>query len=122
MKALLAFSGGGGSGFPGSPVAGVYNTTGGANFLAVCESVLTVPFSVLINPDGGEGGTIWYSVGDGEAVFLLGGTVSDFASLPALGSFGPVTLAAPPSSAIQAMDSNNFWAWNGSAWVEFAPA
>ena len=103
-------------------MAGVYSTTGGANFLAVCESVSTVSFSVIANPDGGEGGTTWLSSGNGEAIYLIGGTVADFASLPVLGSFGQVTLEAPSSSAIQTLNSNSFWAWSGSVWVEFAPA
>lgn len=114
MKALLAFSGGGGgSGFPGAPIAGVYVTATTPEFLSVCAEVVAVQYSIVV--DAGAGGLAWYS--DGSQMILLGGSVNEVADLPLPGNAGGVTFSIP-SATVSVYENNNgqFWYWDGLAW------
>jgi hypothetical protein len=117
MKALLAFSGGGGgSGFPGAPVAGVYFTATTPEFLSVCAEVLAFPNSIVM--DFGSGGLAWYS--DGADMILLGGSVSDSAQYPAPGTAGGVTFAINSTVAIYNQDTGLFYYYDGADWVSLS--
>lgn len=116
MKALLAFSGGGGAGFPGSPVAGVYITATAPEFLTVCASVVATAYSIVT--DGASGGVAWYS--DGAQMVLLGGSASDFASLPSPGTAGGVTFAVGSDVALYNIDDSSFYYFDGAAWQALA--
>jgi hypothetical protein len=111
MKSLFAFSsGGGGSGFPGAPVAGVYVTTTTPEFLSVCAEVLAVQFSIVV--DGAAGGLAWYS--DGAQMILLGGSVTD--TFPTPGTVDGVTFAIGSEVAIYNLDSLQFAYYDGADW------
>lgn len=112
MKALLAFSSGG-SGFPGSPVAGVYFGFTSGEFLAICAAVVAVPNSVVV--DISTGGVVWYS--DGSDMFLLGGSVLDITSLPTPGTAGGVTFIINSDTALFNQDDSKFYYFDGAAWV-----
>ena len=116
MKALLSFAGGGGSGFPGAPVAGVYTTATTPEFLSVCAEVLAVQFSIVV--DGAAGGLAWYS--DGAQMILLGGTALDSSEFPTPGIAGGVTFSVPSTVAIYDNDSNNFYYYDGADWIALA--
>jgi len=116
MKALLAFSGGGGSGFPGSPVAGVYITATAPEFLTVCAEVLAVQFSTVI--DSAAGGLAWYS--NVTEMALLGGSVLDSSYFPTPGTAGGVTFAVGSEVAIYNQDTGNFYYYDGANWVSLA--
>lgn len=87
MRSLLAFGngGGGGSGFPGSPVAGVYLATD-ATIDAVAASVVSTIYSIVVNI---EQSVTWFS--DGTQMVLLAATPPDFASFPLPTTSGGVT-------------------------------
>jgi hypothetical protein len=118
MKSLFAFSsgGGGGSGFPGAPVAGVYTTATTPEFLSVCAEVLAFPNSIVV--DFGSGGLIWYS--DGTDMILIGGSVLDSSEFPTPGTAGGVTFAIDPTVAIYNQDTGNFYYYDGADWVSLA--
>jgi hypothetical protein len=118
MKSLFAFSSGGGdgSGFPGSPVAGVYVTATTPEFLSVCAEVLAVQFSTVI--DGAAGGLAWYS--NVTEMGLLGGSVTEIANLPTPGTVDGVTFAIEPTVAIYNQDTGNFYYYDGADWVSLA--
>jgi hypothetical protein len=117
MKALLAFSGGGGgSGFPGSPVAGVYVTATTPEFLSVCAEVLAVQNSIVV--DGASGGLVWYS--DGTDMILLGGSVLDSSEFPTPGTAGGVTFVIGSQVAIYNQDTGNFYYYDGANWVSLS--
>lgn len=112
MKALLAFSGGG-SGFPGSPVAGVYLPATAPEFLTVCAEVVAVQYSIVL--DVSSGGPVWYS--GGSAMYLLGGSVLDITSLPTPGTAGGVTFIINSDAALFNQDDSKFYYFDGAAWV-----
>ena len=114
MKALLAFSGGGGSGFPGAPVAGVYLAATAPEFLTICAEVVAVSYSIVT--DISSGGLAWYS--DGSQMNLLGGSVVSVLDLPLPETAGGVTFAITASQ-ISVYEQNNgqFWFFNGADWV-----
>lgn len=114
MKQLLAF--GGGSSFPGTPVSGVYVAPDNAAFLAACELVASVPYSIVV--DVSALGVLWYSQGDGTFV-LVGGSVADSAGLPTLGTVGGVTFVAYTSAALYNEDLGIFQSWSGTAWTDW---
>jgi len=116
MKALLAFSGGGGSGFPGSPVAGVYLAATSGEFLTICAQVLAVPFSIVV--DTSSGGFAWYS--DGTDMILLGGSALDSSEFPTPGTAGGVTFVIGSDVAIYNQDTGNFYYYDGTDWVSLA--
>jgi hypothetical protein len=117
MKALLAFSGGGGgSGFPGAPVAGVYTTATTPEFLSVCAEVVAVPFSIVVRSE--IGGLVWYS--NVTAMNLFGGSVLDSSEFPTPGTAGGVTFAIDPTVAIYNQDTGNFYYYDGADWVSLA--
>lgn len=115
MKALLAFSSGGGSGFPGSPVAGVYLGGTSPEFLAACAACVAVPYSVVV--DGAKGGIAWYS--DGSQMLILGGAVNDLTDLATVipGTFGGVDFQIYTSASLYNSDDGLIYNWNGVAWV-----
>lgn len=116
MKALLAFSGGGGSGFPGSPVAGVYFGATSGEFLAICAEVLPFANSIVLNFSAG--GLIWYS--DGTDMILLGGSALDSSEFPTPGTAGGVTFVINSQVAIYNQDTGNFYYYDGTDWVSLA--
>lgn len=111
MKALLAFSSGGGSGFPGSPVAGVYAAGTAPEFLSVCATVLAVQYSIVVDA---AGGLLWYS--DGSQMILLGGTVLDSSGYPSPGTQGGIVFSIPSTVAIYNNDSGQFVYFDGTDW------
>ena len=117
MKALLAFSGGGGgSGFPGAPVAGVYTTATTPEFLSVCAEVLAFQNSIVV--DFGSGGLIWYS--NITEMKLLGGSVLDSSEYPTPGTAGGVTFAIDSTVAIYNQDTGLFYYYDGANWVSLS--
>jgi len=117
MKALLAFSGGGGSGFPGAPIAGVYTTATTPEFLSVCAEVLAVQYSFVV--DAGAGGLVWYS--NGSLMILLGGSVLDQGSYPYPGTAGGVTFyIAIDGVAIFNNDTGLLYRFNGDDWIQLS--
>lgn len=114
MKALLAFSGGGGSGFPGAPVAGVYLAATSGEFLAICAQVLAVQYSTVV--DTASGGLVWYS--DGTDMVLLGGSIIGSSYYPTPGTAGGVTFAINSQVAIYNQDFGGFFYFDGVNWVE----
>lgn len=115
MKALLAFSSGGGSGFPGSPVAGVYLGATAPEFLANCAVCVAVIGSVVV--DAAKGGIAWYS--DGSQMLILGGSVSDVLTLATVipGTFGGVDFQIYSSASLYNADDGLIYNWNGAAWI-----
>jgi len=116
MKALLAFSGGGGSGFPGAPVAGVYVTATTPEFLSVCAEVVAVQFSTVV--DTTAGGLVWYS--NITEMELLGGSVLDSSEFPTPGTAGGVTFAIDSAVAIYNQDTGLFYYYDGANWVSLS--
>jgi hypothetical protein len=118
MKSLFAFSsgGGGGSGFPGAPVAGVYTTATAPEFLSVCAEVVAVPFSIVVRSE--IGGLVWYS--NVTEMALLGGSVVELSDLPTPGTVSGVTFAIDPTVAIYNQDTGNFYYYDGADWVSLA--
>jgi hypothetical protein len=116
MKALLAFSGGGGgSGFPGAPVAGVYTTATAPEFLSVCAEVVAVTLSTVV--DGASGGLIWYS--NGSQIILAGGSVIDSSEFPTPGTAGGVVFSVPIGTvAIYNIDTGHFYYFDGVNWID----
>lgn len=114
MKALLAFSGGGGSGFPGAPVAGVYVAATTPEFLAICAQIVAVPYSIVV--DVGNGGLTWFA--DGAQINLQGGSVTETSLLPTPGTVGGVTFAIVPEVAIYNQDSGHFNYFDGTNWID----
>lgn len=110
MKALLAFSGGGGSGFPGSPVAGVYLATN-ATLDAVCASVVSTLYSVVVNS---EAGTLWFA--DGTKMVLLS-TSTDFSLLPLPTTSGGVIYDVPALSVGYDTDGDYVVYFDGTDWI-----
>lgn len=115
MKALLAFSSGG-SGFPGSPVAGVYFGFTSGEFLAICAEVVSFTNSVVLNFSAGS--LIWAS--NGSDMFLLGGSVSDITGLPTPGTAGGVTFIINSDAAIFNQDNSEFYYFDGAIWVSLS--
>jgi hypothetical protein len=110
MRSLLAFGSGGGSAFPGSPVAGVYFVTD-ATIDAVAASVLAIPSSVVLNTDKGA---TWYA--DGTGMTLL--TVSaDFVTLPLPTTSGGVVYSVPAFSVGLATDNDFVVYFDGTDWI-----
>ena len=96
MKSLFSFSSGGGSGFPGAPVAGLYIAP------------------AVVNAE--EGGIFWYS--DGSQMILQGGSVTNSSNLPMPGTAGGVVFSVPAGSvALADLDSSGFWYFDGADWV-----
>lgn len=116
MRSLFSFSGAGGSGFPGAPVAGVYFGATSGEFLAICAEVL--PFANSVVLDFSAGGLIWYS--DGTDMILLGGKVSDSTEFPTPGTVGGVTFVIGSEVAIYNDDTENFYYYDGTDWVSLA--
>jgi len=117
MKFLLAFSGGGGgSAFPGAPVAGVYVTATTPDFLLVCAEVVAVQVSIVVRSE--IGGLVWYS--DGYNMVLFGGSVSDSAQYPTPGTAGGVTFAIDSTVAIYNQDTGLFYYYDGANWVSLS--
>ena len=116
MKALLAFSGGGGSGFPGAPIAGVYTTATTPEFLSVCAEVVAVQFSIVV--DAYSGGLTWYA--NVTEMGLLGGSVSDSSQYPVPGTAGGVTFAIDSDVAIYNQDTGLFYYYDGANWVSLS--
>jgi hypothetical protein len=115
MRSLLAFSGGGGSGFPGAPIAGVYTTATTPDFLLVCAEVLAVQYSTVV--DAYSGGLVWYS--DGSQMILLGGSVIDFSGFPTPGTSGGVVFSIPIDTvAIYNNDNGHFNYFDGVDWID----
>ena len=114
MKALLAFSGGGGSGFPGAPVAGVYVAATAPEFLTICAEVVAVPYSIVT--DISSGGLAWYS--DGTDMVLLGGSVLYSSAFPTPGTVGGGTFAIVPEVAIYNQDNGHFNYFDGTNWID----
>ena len=114
MKSLFAFSsgGGGGSGFPGAPIAGVYTTATAPEFLSVCAEVVAIPFSIVVRSE--IGGLVWYS--NVTEMGLLGGSVTEIANLPTPGTAGGVTFAIDPSVAIYNQFDEEFYTFDGASW------
>tara|TARA_R110000868_G_scaffold78652_1_gene224186 strand:+ start:372 stop:722 length:351 start_codon:yes stop_codon:yes gene_type:complete len=113
MKSLFSFSSGGGSGFPGAPVAGLYIAPAG-EFLAICAEVLSFQYSIVVNAE--EGGIFWYS--DGSQMILQGGSVTNSSNLPMPGTAGGVVFSVPAGSvALADLDSSGFWYFDGADWV-----
>jgi hypothetical protein len=111
MRSLLAFgSGGAGSAFPGSPVAGVYTATT-ATLDAVCASVISTPLSVVVNT---EAGTIWYA--DGTGMTLLS-TSTDFGILPLPTTSGGVVYSVPEFSVGFDTDGDKVCYFDGTDWI-----
>jgi hypothetical protein len=110
MRSLLAFGSGGGSAFPGSPVAGVYFVTD-ATLDAVCASVLATPSSVVVNMDRG---TLWYA--DGAGMTLLS-TSTDFAVLPLPTTSGGVVYSVPEFSVGFDTDNDYVVYFDGTDWI-----
>ena len=116
MKSLFSFSsgGGGGSGFPGAPVAGVYLAATAPEFLTICAQVIAVPYSIVV--DGASGGLVWYS--SGPDMSLLGGSVISSSYYPTPGTAGGVTFAINSQVAIYDQDFGGFFYFDGVNWVE----
>ena len=115
MRSLFAFSGGGGgSGFPGSPVAGVYLPASSPEFLTVCAAVVAVQYSIVV--DIAAGGVAWYS--DGSAMYILGGSVLDATELPTPGTAGGVTFIINSNAAIFNQDDSKFYYFDGASWAQ----
>lgn len=111
MKALFPFSSGG-SGFPGSPVAGVYLAGSQAELETIAAACFSTLYSVIVNVPAG--GVMWYS--SGVAMELLGGSVMDASGLPTPGTFGGIVFNISSTVAIYNNDSGQFVFWDGSAW------
>ena len=116
MKSLFSFSSGGGSGFPGAPVAGVYLAATSGEFLAICAQVVAVPFSIVV--DGASGGLSWYS--DGTDMVLLGGSATDSSEFPTPGPAGGVTFAINSEVAIYDQYTLSFYYYDGTGWISLA--
>lgn len=112
MRSLLAFGngGGGGSGFPGSPVAGVYLATD-ATLDAISASVVSTVYSIVVNTDQG---VTWYA--DGTGMTYLTAT-TDFALLPLPTTSGGVTYSVPALSVGFDADSEKVVYFDGTDWI-----
>lgn len=113
MKALLAFSGGGGSGFPGTPYAGVYPAGTNAEFLSICAEVVTTPLSIVC--DFSISSLFWFATGD--SMYLFGGNVMDISEAPTPGTFGGVTFVIDQYVAIYDESTAQFHYYDGSDWI-----
>ena len=123
MKALFSFSSGGGSGFPGAPVAGVYVAATDPEFLSICAQVVAVPYSTVV--DGASGGLAWYAGNSDIAPYdpimlLLGGSATDSSEFPTPGTVDGVTFAIGSTVAIYNNDTGNFYYYDGTDWVSLA--
>jgi hypothetical protein len=111
MRSLLAFGSGGGSAFPGSPVAGVYLATD-ATLDAVCASVLATPLSMVLNIDTGA---FWVSqITQMELLIVI---AADFASLPLPTTSGGVGYSVPTNSVGFEDDSQKVCYFDGTEWI-----
>lgn len=110
MRSLLAFGSGGGSGFPGSPVAGFY-LADDATLDAVCAAVVSTIFSVVVNTDKN---TTWYS--DGTQMILLS-TTTDFVLFPLPTTSGGVVYSVPTNSVGFDEDSDKACYFDGTDWI-----
>ena len=125
MKSLFSFSsgGGGGSGFPGAPVAGVYVAATDPEFLSICAQVVAVPYSTVV--DGASGGLAWFAGNSEIAPYdpimqLLGGSALDSSEFPTPGTAGGVTFAINSNVAIYNQDDGDFYYYDGTDWVSLA--
>ena len=112
MKALLAFSSGGGSGFPGTPVAGVYIAGTNAEFLAICAEVVTTQTSMVID---GSTGIFWFA--NGDSMYLFSGTVMNISEAPTPGTVGGVTFVIDQYVTIYDENTGQFHYYDGSDWI-----
>jgi hypothetical protein len=113
MRSLLAFGNGGsggGSGFPGSPVAGVYFVTD-ATIDAVAASVLAIPSSVVLNTDKGA---TWYADGTGMTLLAVS---TDFGLLPLPTTSGGVVYSVPEFSVGFDLDGDKVCYFDGTDWI-----
>lgn len=111
MRSLLAFGSEGGSGFPGSPVAGVYLATD-ATIDAVSAPVVSTLYSVVVNT---QASLVWYS--DGTQMVLLNATPANFASFPLPTISGGVTYSVPTNSTGVDQDTIMVFYFDGVAWI-----
>ena len=110
MRSLLAFGSGGGSAFPGSPVAGVYLATD-ATIDAVSASVVSTPFSVVVNTDKN---TTWYSDGTGMTLLTV---TADTSLLPLPTTSGGVTYDVQALSVGFDTDIGSVVYFDGTDWI-----
>lgn len=110
MKALLAFSSGGGSGFPGAPAAGVYLATN-ATIDAISASVVAILYSIVVNTDQG---VTWYA--DGTGMTLLAVT-NDFSLLPLPTTSGGVVYSIAINSVGFDTDNDFVVYFDGTEWI-----
>ena len=113
MRSLLAFGrggSGGGSGFPGSPVAGLYFATD-ATIDAVSASVLSTLYSIVFNTDSGA---MWFSIGT-EMVLLR--VETDFVLLPLPTTSGGVIYSVPTNSVGFDQDGDKVVYFDGTDWI-----
>jgi hypothetical protein len=111
IRSLLAFGSGGGSAFPGSPVAGVYLATD-ATIDAVSASVVSTLYSVVVNIDQN---VIWYA--DGTGMTLLFAAPASFALLPLPTTSGGVVYSVPFLSTGSDASTGVASYFDGAAWV-----
>jgi hypothetical protein len=111
MRSLLAFGSGGGSAFPGSPIAGIYLATD-ATIDAVSASVVSTLYSVVVNV---EQSVTWYS--DGSEMVLLAATPPNFASFPLPTTSGGVTYSVQALTTGVDQTSQIVSYFDGTDWI-----
>jgi hypothetical protein len=118
MKSLFAFSSGGGSGFPGSPIGAVYVGGTTPEFLAICAEVITFQGSIVI--DGSSGAFFWGA--GGVSMYLITGNVQNIAQAPTPGTIDGITFSIDEYVTIYDENTAQFYYYNSPDWVALIPA
>jgi len=118
MKSLFAFSSGGGSGFPGSPIGAVYLASTTPEFLAICAEVVTFQTSVVID---GSLNTIWWGAGY-DSMYLIAGQVQDISQAPTPGTIDGVTFTISEYVSIYDENTGLFYQYDAPDWVPLVQA
>lgn len=116
MKSLYAFGSGGGSSFPGSPVAGVYFTSSQEQFETVAQQVSQTPLSIVVQSSG-FGTFLWGCSATWELTFLSG-EHSNPVDYPLPSSIGDTSLAVNYGALIRNWDTGAVYQFDGTGWTQ----